>query len=229
MNGYDCLLFDQIQFCRRPNINESFDRNRSKCDHNGKPIMFNYLAEYNITGEQVLQWSTSIDKADQYARWYRSYERKSNQLFICNCSIPGTFGSFCEYKYEFYNKDSTFQSTVEKVFLNRRHYRPYDQIYGDILCYETLFPCDYGLLCLDWRDICDGRQQCMDGIDEENCDKLEFDECEFDEYRCANGMCIPDDYFLDGKNFRLNMFKNNSENFGFYPKVMCTAESVQER
>jgi hypothetical protein len=39
----------------------------------------------------------------------------------------------------------------------------------------------------------------MYGYDEENCDKLEFNECENDEYRCMNGMCIPDQYFLDGE------------------------------
>ena len=69
---------------------------------------------------------------------------------------------------------------------------------GEIVCYSTL-KCDFGLLCLDWRDICDGLQQCMSGLDEENCDKLEFNEREDDEYRCMNGMCIPDEYFLDGE------------------------------
>jgi low density lipoprotein-related protein 2 len=39
----------------------------------------------------------------------------------------------------------------------------------------------------------------MDGVDEEFCDKLEFNECEEDEYRCANGMCIPGEYWLDGE------------------------------
>ena len=43
------------------------------------------------------------------------------------------------------------------------------------------------MLCLDWRDICDGQQDCLDGYDEENCDKLEFNECEDGEYRCTNG------------------------------------------
>jgi len=28
----------------------------------------------------------------------------------------------------------------------------------------------------------------MDGIDEDYCERLEFNECEDDEYRCANGM-----------------------------------------
>jgi hypothetical protein len=39
----------------------------------------------------------------------------------------------------------------------------------------------------------------MYGYDEENCDLIEFNECEDDEYRCVNGMCIPDQYFLDGE------------------------------
>lgn len=38
----------------------------------------------------------------------------------------------------------------------------------------------------------------MFGLDEENCDKIELNECSDDEYRCMNGMCIPNEYFLDG-------------------------------
>jgi hypothetical protein len=38
----------------------------------------------------------------------------------------------------------------------------------------------------------------MDGLDEDYCEVLEFNECEDDEYRCANGMCIPEEYWLDG-------------------------------
>ena len=45
---------------------------------------------------------------------------------------------------------------------------------------------------------CLGKQQCLEGIDEVNCEYLEFNECEDDEYRCANGMCIPEEYWLDG-------------------------------
>ncbi len=42
-----------------------------------------------------------------------------------------------------------------------------------------------------------GKQQCMGGVDEDYCEVLEFNECEDDEYRCANGMCIPEEYWLD--------------------------------
>ncbi|UJR19040.1 hypothetical protein I4U23_022171 [Adineta vaga] len=92
---------------------------------------------------------------------------------------------------------TTFQETIDWE-MKMRIKTPWEmQTYGDIVCYITL-ACDSGLLCLDWRDICDGLQQCMFGLDEENCDKLEFNECENDEYRCLNGMCIPEEYFLDG-------------------------------
>ena len=87
---------------------------------------------------------------------------------------------------------------------------------GDIVCYTTL-TCDSGLLCLDWRDICDGTQHCMYGYDEENCDKLEFNECDDDEYRCMNGMCIPDEYFLDGEYDCMDM----SDERGPFEDVNC--------
>jgi hypothetical protein len=72
------------------------------------------------------------------------------------------------------------------------------QLYGEILCYQPL-SCDSGLLCLDWREICDGVQQCMSGVDERDCEILEMNICHDNEYRCMNGMCIPDQYFLDGE------------------------------
>ena len=72
------------------------------------------------------------------------------------------------------------------------------QDHGDVVCYERV-GCDPGALCLDWREICDGVQQCMSGVDEENCDLLEMNRCEQDEYQCMNGMCIPDQFFLDGR------------------------------
>ena len=86
-------------------------------------------------------------------------------------------------------------------------------MYGSILCYETL-QCDYGMLCRDWRDICNGQQNCIDGLDEENCDLLEFNECESNEYRCVDGMCIAEEYWIDGefrdRSITLVLFKHHS-------------------
>ena len=44
-----------------------------------------------------------------------------------------------------------------------------------------------------------GKQQCIDGIDEDDCEELEYNECEENEYRCQDGSCIPERYWLDGQ------------------------------
>ena len=38
----------------------------------------------------------------------------------------------------------------------------------------------------------------MDGIDEDHCEEVEYNECEENEYRCEDGSCIPEQYWLDG-------------------------------
>ena len=60
-------------------------------------------------------------------------------------------------------------------------------------------------------------KNCLSGRDEENCDLLEMNQCDPDEeYRCENGMCIPQEFFLDGEMDCLDwsdeiQFKDNSE------------------
>jgi hypothetical protein len=39
----------------------------------------------------------------------------------------------------------------------------------------------------------------MYGIDEDRCDELEYNECEENEYRCQDGSCISEEYWLDGQ------------------------------
>ena len=91
-----------------------------------------------------------------------------------------------------------------------------------MVCYETL-QCNSGLLCLDWREICDGTQNCLEGKDEENCDLLEMNHCHpEEEYRCENGMCIPQEFFLDGDLDCLNW----SDEMQFKVSGNCPTESV---
>lgn len=71
--------------------------------------------------------------------------------------------------------------------------------YSSSTCY-ILLKCMRGNIsfCLDWRDICDDEVDCWpDPIDEQNCEKLEQNECAFDEYRCRNGQCIPEENVFD--------------------------------
>jgi hypothetical protein len=130
---------------------------------------FSALVAAGIEPYDVVKWASSIEKADDYAAYYYYYNQSIKEF---------TTDSFlCDC------------STTKSVF---------GKLNGRILCYTTL-KCDSGALCLEWRDICNGHQNCMDGWDEINCDILEFYECDENEYRCSNGLCIPDVYFLDGK------------------------------
>ncbi|CAF1386739.1 unnamed protein product [Adineta steineri] len=52
--------------------------------------------------------------------------------------------------------------------------------------------------CLDWREICDGKIDCLgNGIDEADCLDLEMNQCEDNEYRCHNGLCIAEEFLND--------------------------------
>lgn len=188
---YDCIFhskYPTIKYCIRSNQSAIFvSRSSTTCLH-GNKLHFNELIAENIQPWNILSWSSSVEKADEYARvFYNRLESFENDPFLCNCS-KGFFGKHCEYQLLF----------DLSSFSKSRNNAKYHQKWGKILCYETL-QCDYGMLCLDWRNICDGQQNCINGIDEENCDLLEFNECENNEYRCVDGMCIAEEYWLDGK------------------------------
>ncbi|CAF4339211.1 unnamed protein product, partial [Rotaria sp. Silwood2] len=68
-------------------------------------------------------------------------------------------------------------------------------------CYRFLADCnrESWSLCLDWRQICNGKVDCMNGEDEQWCGILEMTTCADDEYRCHyDGQCIPMAYARDG-------------------------------
>ncbi len=194
--AYDCLYYTQdeqtLPFCRRPGEPYLLDYHLTKCFNGGEKWFYAELLANEISPWTVLSWSSSVENADDYANVF--YNRSTNK-FLCNCTQQGTFGKYCEYQMPF---DKSSFSNALQLPLSPEVYLMGHQEWGAIWCYTTL-NCFYGMLCLDWRDICDHYQNCMDGIDEENCDKLEFNECEDNEYRCTNGMCIPEEYWLDGK------------------------------
>jgi hypothetical protein len=52
--------------------------------------------------------------------------------------------------------------------------------YTDLKCHRG-----FGLACLDWSDICDGRVDCInDAVDEEHCWQLEINKCDDNKDRC---------------------------------------------
>ena len=201
---FDCVYYmpnygEEIPYCRRSGGNQSLNRHRNECDNQGEKKLFYDLLKQEIHPSITLKWSSNVEIADLYARVFynRSLIDDNNNQFVCNCTKSGTFGKYCEYQLT--HEAKTFGEAIKAQFQQKEDGDPWDtQRYGKILCYETL-PCPSSPLCLDWREICDGIQRCSNGIDEENWDKLEFNECEDDEFRCTNGMCIAEEFWLDSK------------------------------
>ncbi|CAF3130921.1 unnamed protein product, partial [Rotaria socialis] len=108
-------------------------------------------------------WSSSIDQP-----------MKSNRVneLLFNFTSPW-FGSYCQYSFEI---DSNYSETTFSV-------QPKVHIVDAIThftCY-VLIKCDHGAepMCLDWREVCDGRIDCLnDGVDEI--------------FLCGDGECVED-------------------------------------
>ena len=221
--SYDCVLVQSSLFyCRRPSepIDLSRDNHSTECQLNdGRLHRFSELRSKNISVSIVLhQWRSSLERVEDYSRYWRDPSQSDGS--ICECLVLGSFGKHCEYRLPV---GKTFEETLDWQLMVRKA-NPWEvQAYGDIVCYQTL-QCDSGVLCLDWREICDGVQQCLEGRDEENCDLLEMNICEDDEYRCMNGMCIPDQFFLDGELDCLDW----SDEMKFKSSDSCPLKSVSE-
>jgi hypothetical protein len=178
-----------IPYCRRPDYdNEEQDVITENIE---KTISFKELKMQNITSEQLLQWFAPIDVAEKY-----EINLNDSDVFH-NCSSPW-FGSQCQYKFD-YDLSLSFNDIVQVTFNNQ------SQMNLNITsgtCYRFLTDCirDLWPLCLDWREICDGKIDCMNGEDEEWCDQLEMNQCNDNEYRCHyGGQCIPLIFVKDSK------------------------------
>ena len=196
---YDCVLVQSLYYCRRPTlpVNLTRDHQPEFCQLNGGQLhRFSELKDKNINTSTILHgWRSSIERVEKYSR-YLTHPTTNNDGHICQCIDPASFGKNCEYQLPV---GDTFQETLDWRLITRLRSPNQVQIHGDIVCYTTL-TCDSIQLCLDWREICDGIQNCENATDEENCDLLEMHVCDDgDEYRCMNGMCIPQEYFLDGE------------------------------
>lgn len=187
----------EISYCQRNNLSSEFKRQeQNNCSHEGKKWLFITLLEHNITPSEVLKWSSTIEMADNYASVYYNNSTYTNTSFLCNCTMPSTFGKYCEYRLT-HNSPTFEESTIFQFTTKEKHLLYLQNIVSGTKYYRI--PCESGLLGLEWRQICDGNQECIDGYDEENCDLLEFNECEDNQYRCMNGMCIDEEFWLDGK------------------------------
>ena len=194
------IIDETIPYCFRP-INETEILVSHFLNTRDRNFTFDELRLDNITTQQLLSWSAPIDLVEQYQFYLDelnpSLSLFSNELFY-NCTKPW-FGLHCQYSFES-NEEMLIDEIVENEFSRRASYSESSDTLTKLPCYVHL-QCDRGgsLLCLDWREICDGRIDCLDGgLDEAFCFDMEINECAENEYRCHNGLCIPEEYWEDG-------------------------------
>ncbi|CAF1524754.1 unnamed protein product [Rotaria magnacalcarata] len=116
---------------------------------NSQSFTFDQLRQMNISTDQLLAWYAPLDIIEDYV------SGKVNRLFF-NCSDNGNlwFGAQCEY---------TFDTSTEfhKLVLEKKVGKM--QVPEDILaitngtCYITDPNVCKSFICLDWREICDGK------------------------------------------------------------------------
>jgi hypothetical protein len=128
---------------------------------------FAEFSKQNISSQKLYLWSTPIDIIERY-QFYLNQLTISNDLSLAtdifyNCTLP-RFGLMCQYELYYYNHDHSSFFDITRDF-----YRTYEYYPTNFTCYTHL-QCNRGPspACLDWREICDGQIDCLNGgIDEE--------------------------------------------------------------
>jgi hypothetical protein len=163
---YDCIYYtrstiqDNIQgvkYCRQLNVSQPLHRNfNQSCQHGGVLWSFEELSFHNVLVSDVLRWSSSIEQTDRYSKYLSNRSFDVGEKYICNCTNLASFGKFCEY--EFYGGSVSFNDAITKQFepLKNVDINIGSQLHGNRPCYTTL-TCDSGLMCMEWRHICDGK------------------------------------------------------------------------
>jgi hypothetical protein len=189
---------EKVEYCLGSIEENNYSLNDDSLYLHGQYFTFDKLRQLNVTTNDLLLWSSTIDIAEKYQDYlyHENNSSLSKEIFF-NCT-KFWFGSHCQYSFVS-SRSPTFEIIIQATHMDKNQYKyPYNTI--NLTCYTHL-KCNRGIsnICLDWREICNGRIDCLNGgINEEQCFQLEINECLENEYRCHNGQCIPKE-FLKGE------------------------------
>ena len=186
-----------ILYCIRPGPNEERQRPSKIKGNISSRFTFTDLSKERVTPQDLLSWSAPVDLVERYQEFLNTPNSSAASDALYNCT-PLWFGTSCQYTFD---SSALFSEIVNTIFSAKTEYQSVGSVLDitNLTCYVHV-ECNRGRapLCLDWREICDGIIDCLrSGIDEIGCFQLEANECEQDEYRCHNGMCIPEQFFND--------------------------------
>ena len=101
----------EISYCQRKELLLYFKRQKqNNCLQRGKKWLFSTLLQHGTTPSEVLKWSSTVEMAAYYAGIYYNNSTYTNTSFLCNCTIPSTFGKYCEYRLTHNSK--TFEESM---------------------------------------------------------------------------------------------------------------------
>ena len=134
---------------------------------------FEDLSKQGITTEQLYHWSAPIDTIENYQLYLDKKLNDSENISMefYNCTFP-YFGSKCQYilNNDKNSRYSSFNEFVHSYYYHNRYVPSTFTCYTHLQCNRGPSPS-----CLDWTEICDGKNDCLDGEqDEENCGLLEI-------------------------------------------------------
>ncbi|CAF1408465.1 unnamed protein product [Adineta steineri] len=176
-----------VEYCIRSSLKEIIDINEKSIS---SKLTFDELKKNNITSTNLMEWSSPIDLVERYEYFLQMNTFSSAEIFY-NCTPPW-FGSICQYRFVLNQSFSSFiQMRIDERELFEKK--------TTVTCYMHMQCSNHSFLtCLDWREICDGKVNCLDnGEDEKYCVELEMNQCEENEYQCRNGMCVNIDFVTD--------------------------------
>ena len=118
------------------NISLERDNETPSCNANGGKLhRFSELRSKNTSIATILhQWKSSVERLEEYSFYLRDSSSQSDRS-LWECLHRGWFGKNCEYQLP---RGETFEETLQWQRVMRNAYRQKVDIYGDVICYETL-------------------------------------------------------------------------------------------